>query len=122
MESHYSVLHHCQNHWKADLLATITYSSWYHYYTSKMNKEQLTIPKKQAAKRSKTVVNDIDIAHAPEPEVEGLLGTPTPENLVKDLDNAPSGPSPQVKQGMQQTGNKNGTKPRARRVVQKDPL
>ena len=84
------------------------------YYTSKMNKEQPTIPKEQAAKQSKTAVNNVDMAHAPKHEVEGPLGTPTPETLVENLNDAPSGPSPQVEQGVQQTGNKNRTKPRVR--------
>jgi len=87
-----------------------------------MNKEQPIIPKEQAAKWSKTAVNNVDMAHTPKPEVEGPLDTPMPENLVKDLGDAPTGPSPQAKQGIQQTSNKNRTKPRARQVVQKDPL
>jgi hypothetical protein len=44
MELHWGVLRHCQNHWKANLLATIAYSPWYCYYTSKSNKAQPTIP------------------------------------------------------------------------------
>ena len=123
MESHWGVLHHCQNHWKADLLATITYSLWYHYYTSKSNKAQPTIPGERAAKRSKTAINNIDMVHTPEPEAQpGPLGTPMQENRVEDFNDTPSGPSAQVEQGMQQTSSKSGSRPRARRVAQKDPL
>jgi len=124
MESHWGVLHYCQNHWKADMLATLGYSPWYRHFSSKANREQPTLPKERAAKRSKTAVIDVDLVHTPEPEAQaGPLGTPTPENLpVEDSDNTPSGPSPRGEQGMQQTGSKTRSKPRARRVVRTDPL
>ena len=123
MESHWGILRHCQNHWKADLLATITYSPWYHYYTSKSNKVQPTIPGERVAKRSKTAINNVNMVHAPEPEAQaGPLGTLTPENLVEDIDDAPLGPSPQVEQGVQQAGSKTRSKPRVRRVTWMDPL
>ena len=68
MESHWGILRHCQNHWKADLLAMIAYSPWYRYYTSQSNKVQPTIPSKRAAKQSKTAINDVDMVHALKPE------------------------------------------------------
>jgi hypothetical protein len=75
------------------------------------------------AKQSKTAINNIDMVHTSEPEAQpGPLGTLTQENLVEDFDDTPSGPSAQVKQGMQQTGSKSRSRPRARRVAQKDPL
>ncbi len=55
------------------------------------------------------------MVHALEPDAQaGSLGTLTPEDLVENVDDAPSGPSPQVKQGMQQAGSKTGSKPRVR--------
>jgi hypothetical protein len=44
LESHWGILCYCQNHWKADMLAMLTYSPWYRYYSSKVNKKQATIP------------------------------------------------------------------------------
>jgi len=124
MESHWGVLRYCQNHWKADTLATLAYSPWYRHFSSKAKKEQATIPNERAAKWSKNAVNDVAMAHTPEPEAQaGPSGTPTPENLpVEDSDETPLDPSPRVEQGTQQTGSKTGSKPRARRVVRKDPL
>jgi hypothetical protein len=123
IESHWGILCYCQNHWKADMLAMLRYSPWYRHYSSKANKEQSRIPKERAAKRSKTAVIDVDMAYAPEPEAQASpSGTPMPENPVEDFDNTPSGPSPQVEQGVQQSGSKTGSKPRARRVTRKDPL
>jgi len=108
------------------MLATLAYSPWYRYYSSKADKKQATIPNGRVAKRSKTAVDDVALAHAPEPEAQaGPLGIPTPENLpVEGSDDAPSVPSPRVEQSIQQTGSKTGSMsmPRARRVVRKDPL
>jgi len=105
------------------MLATLAYSPWYHYYSSKANKKQATIPNGQVAKRPKTALDDITLVHTPEPEAQaGPLGTPTPENLVDDLDNATSDPFPQVVEGIQQTGDKTRSRPRARRVTCKNPL
>src|SRR6266576_4369166 len=36
MESKYHVLHLCNNHWKANTLATAIYSQWYWTYNRKM--------------------------------------------------------------------------------------
>ena len=63
------------------------------------------------------------MAHAPKPEAQASPSdTLTPENPVKDFDNTPLGSSPQVEQGMQQSGSKTESKPRARQVTWKDSL
>jgi hypothetical protein len=123
MESHWGVLRYCQNHWKADILATLAYSPWYRHYNAKMTREQSQIPKERESKRYKTAVSEVDVVHTPEPDAQASpLGTPTPEGLVEDSDDAPSAPSPQVEQSIRQTGDKTGSRPRARRVIRKNPL
>jgi hypothetical protein len=88
-----------------------------------MNREQSQVPKERASKWYKTTVSEVNMVHTPKPDAQaGPLGTPTPEDLVEDSEDTLLGPSPQVKQAMQQTSSKSGSRPRARQVTQKDPL
>jgi hypothetical protein len=36
MELKWGILQYCENHWKANAIATLIYSQWYHTYNKRM--------------------------------------------------------------------------------------
>jgi hypothetical protein len=122
METHWDVLRYCENHWKADAIATAVYSPWYNGPLKKANanKNQTNITEERATKRAKMAGDNIDKDHAPGPRVQASAsGTAPPENPILDLGNTPS---LGVELDVQQMSGKAGSKPKARPVARKDPL
>lgn len=119
METRWEVLRYCENHWKADAVATAVYSPWYNGPLKKANanKNQSNITEERAAKRAKMVVDDIDKDHAPGPEVQASVsGTARARNPIRDLDDT-------LSLGVEQEiGGKSRSKPKARPLARKDPL
>jgi hypothetical protein len=64
LEKHWGFLQCCENHWKADVLATANYSQWYLAHKAKMvaikAAEQSKVSKARAPKRAKTAGKEED--------------------------------------------------------------
>jgi hypothetical protein len=76
MESAFTVLRYCDNHWKSHAVATSIYSQWYHMFVKKNHqgvKEESAPPDEPARKKSRTTSSDIEADDAPgqSPHCEG---------------------------------------------------
>ena len=104
MEERWTVLRYCDNHWKANAIATSLYSQWYHTYDRK--KKGLNEP---AAKRPRIATEEPGDAHSPTAGSQAdRVPSPTPETPVDDITEAPSSRLDQ--QGVTQAS----SRPRAR--------
>ena len=92
LEKHWGFLHCCENHWKADALATAHYSQWYLAHKAKVASikaaEVGEVSEARTPKRAKTTVEKDDDSRnvrsdfIADPDDFGSLGSETPmDNL-----------------------------------------
>jgi hypothetical protein len=82
MENEWTVLRLCENHWKANAIATSIYSQWYHSYDKKMKgiKEEDGNRDEPATKKRRTTAEATDDARTPPPDPQANReATSTPE-------------------------------------------
>ena len=121
IEECFSVLKFCDNHWKAQAIATANYSQWYKYYKAKMEAEANRKRVKEDSddgscvelvmKRSKVVI-ELDALDTVDSDIEASL-TEDPKTAAEVIDDAQ--PSQQEAQQPQATSRPNAT-------ALKDPL
>jgi hypothetical protein len=94
MEKEWTVLHYCDNHWKANAITTLIYSQWYHTYNKKMKgvKEEDISCDKCVLKKCKTTTEATDNACNPSPHHQAeRVATSMPN--APEVENITDGPS-----------------------------
>jgi hypothetical protein len=99
MENKWTILCYCNNHWKANVIATMIYSQWYHTYNKKMKgvKEEDVSCDEHVSKKHKTMTEVTDNAHSPSPHPQAeRVATSMPD--APEVENIADGPSFQLEQ------------------------
>jgi hypothetical protein len=69
MEKKWEVLRYCENHWKANNLATLTYSQWYHPFDRKMKRAKGVIRSgERTSKKRRMSTEESDDMSSPHPD------------------------------------------------------
>jgi hypothetical protein len=109
LERRWGLLRLCENHWKADALATANYSQWYLAHKARMATakafDQSEVSEARAPKRAKTVVEEEDDSRdvrsefTADPDEFDSLRSETPMDVPRVGDDQPSGAGDEVRPG-----------------------
>lgn len=90
MEERYDVLRYCDNHWKANKLATTFYSIWYSQHKktkARLGKDDLDEGHPLKKARTSSPGSDVRFGDSPQPEKQAN-GRAVSENPIEDVDGA----------------------------------